>query len=822
MSNGLRIALRQFRRTPLTALLAACTLALGITITVAIGSVVRSVLQGSLPYPDPDRLVLVWQGTRTEADARGPLSPPDLLDLAGAASAFTAAGVNSFGTSYVPEAGDPEQIQLGVVMGDVFTVLRVPALHGRVLEPADDRPMNTRDPELIAPVVLDHGFWTRRFGADPDVIGETMRVGGSRMRIVGVLPPWFRLHMPAGAGMSTDLAGWTPLGIDAATAPRDGAYLKVIARLSENASLEQAQADADRIAAGLRDRFTPHAEADLRLRVVALHDDVVAHIRPVLLVLGVTGVLVLLVACSNVAGLLVIRFLDRRDEIAIRLALGAGRARTVRQLLLESGLIALLGSGIGVALALPTARALLRLEPGIVPRTGDSLEVDATILGSALAIAALTALLCGLGPALLTAREAPGGLLRAQRSGASPGIRHLRAAMVVVQAAAAFAMLHGSLSLTRTLLRLNNQEHGFRAEPVMTFALSLPFARYRGPDAWVPFFDDLTTRLAATPGVASAAASSDLPMRGDLSLEPIADLAATDPGAADRQRALHRIVTPGYFETVGIAVLQGRAFNASDRRGAPDVAIVDETLARQLTSLAPGPVVGRAIEVTVHGFEGGYSIGRRTVEIAGVVGTVPHEHPDAPPPGTVYLPHAQYPLWTMYVVVRGSGGLTDAATLGGVVGSIDAELPIQMLRPLRAILAEVLAPTRFVLALIGTFAVVAIGMTAAALFGLVAESVRQRRREFGIRLALGESPRSLVSRVLRGGMILAAAGVLPGALFAPGLGRLLHRALDTSGPVDARALAAGVLLLAAVALTASGLPATRAARADPMEALRGD
>jgi putative ABC transport system permease protein len=819
MRNDLVVILRGLARTPLTALLAMAALCVGVAVTISIYTVVRGVLLRGLPYPEGDRLVLVWRGSARDTLDRGALSPPDFQDVAARAASFSSVGaVNSFSTTYVPEAGDAEQVVLGVVAGDFFATLRARPLLGRVLDSGDDRPLNTRDPNTVSTIVLEHAFWTRAFGADPGVLGRTIEMGGSRMRIVGVMPPSFHLHMPAGAGMSTDLVGWTPLGINYATAPRDGAYLKVIARLAPGFTPDQAQAELAGIAGDLRRSIREHQEAGMVLRVARLEDEVRAHIRPILLLLAAAGLLLLLVACGNAAALLLVRFTARGQELAVRRALGAGEGRLLRPLLTESALLALGGAAAGLLLAGPAIRMLLALEPGIVPRTA-SLEIDGALVAAALGLALLLALLCGLGPALLATRGELHGVLRTQRASMTRGAQRLRRSTVLLQAAVCFVLLYSSASLLGTLLRLQRADLGVANGDVLTARVSLPFARYRGPDYWIPFYQEFTSRLAAQPGVRAVALSSDLPTRGDLTLEPYAPVEFAETTNWGQHTSLYRIVGPGYFNSMGIALHAGREFIAADRDGAPDVIIIDETLARALTDLAPGPVIGRRLRVTVHEFAAGYRVAQRTAEIVGVVGTVAHEHPDARPPGTIYMSHAQYPLWSMYVAVRGAAGAPGPALIRSVLDDMDRNLPLSDVSSLRGVVDRILAPTRFVLALIGTLSIAVIVLTVAGLFGIVADSVRQRRRELALRMAIGASPASVARLVLRGGLVLSVLGMVPGALLAPGASRMLERGISSGGFAPAAFVAAASALLA-VAAVACFLPAWRAGRVDPMATLR--
>jgi putative ABC transport system permease protein len=820
MRHDVKVVLRGLARAPLTAALAVCALAAATSVTASIFAVTRGVLLRELPYPDGDRLVLVWRGTSHDPQVRGALSPPDYLDVRAQAASFDeVAAINSFSTTYLPEDGPAEQVELGVVAGDFFRVLRADPLVGRLLMPSDDRPLDTRAPGAVGVVVLQHDFWVRAFGGDRAVVGRTIDMGGSRLRVVGVAREQFRLHMPAGAGMSTALVGWTPLGIEYGTAPRDGAYLKVVARLATGATADRAQAELDGIAGRLRSRFPEHGEAGMRLRLAPLHAEVTAHVRPILIVLSTAGLLLLLVASINAATLLLVRFSARRHDVAIRRALGAGTVRLLRPLVLESAFVAIGGTLIGLALAGPAVRLLLRIEPDIVPRTAP-LQVDATVAIAALGLSLLLTLGCGLGPAWWSLRGAARlGLGTRADDGAAD--RRVPRSIIVLQAAAAFVLLYGSASLTRTLVRLQRADFGFTQE-VTTARVTLPFARYPTPDGWVRFFDELTRQLASMPGVTTAGFASDLPLDGDLTLEPYvpAHLAGTvEWGTVS---ALHRIVSAGYFEVIQAPVIAGRTFDDGDRAGAPLALVIDETLARRIADNARDALDHRLV-VTMHEFSGGYRVTQRSGDVVGVVATLPHEHPGAAPPGTIYMPHAQYPLWSMVLAARGAGA--DAPAVGvlrSALRDVDGQLPLSAPRRLTDVVDRTLAPTRFVLSLIGILAAAVVALTAAGLYGVMADAVRQRRHELGIRLAVGATPAGLARRTIREGVLLIAVGMVPGAALLPLATRLLARGVPGVGGLAAFPLAVAAAGLLGIAAAACLIPAWRAGRVDPLRTLRAE
>ena len=503
-------------------------------------------------------------------------------------------------------------------------------------------------------VVLDHDFWQRRLGSDPGVIGRSLVFGGTDHMVIGIMPEGFRLLMPSGSGMTTELAGWTPLALAYASQPRDGFYMKVLARLSAGMSVERVGAELEGIAAALRSEHAVHDEAGYRLRLAPLHDEVVAHVRPFLVILGLVGGIVLLVTCANVSALLLVRFMGRNGETAVRRALGAERPRLIASFLTESATVTGAGAALGLLLAGPVVRALIALQPDVVPRT-DQIAVDGGLALAALGLAALITVVCGLGPAIMATHALPTGPLRSRAPDDGRVTRRLHGGLVVVQVAASFLLLYGAGSLLSDLTRAHRADPGYEPEAVLTFTVSLPFGQYRGPCTWVPFFDALTEGLAARPEVVRAGAASGLPTAIADTPEPWAPESAVDTESWGARRALHMVVTEGYFETLGIDVRAGRTFTSADGPDDGLAVVVDEALAGRLAAEG-GDVLGRRIEVTRHEFQDGYRVVRVTAEMVGVVATVPHGDPRAEPPGTIYIAQSQYPLWALAVAVRGAGG----------------------------------------------------------------------------------------------------------------------------------------------------------------------
>lgn len=542
--------------------------------------------------------------------------------------------------------------------------------------------------------------------------------------------------------------------------------------------------------------------------------------RPFLVILGLVGGVVLLVTCANVSALLLVRFMGRSGETVVRRALGAERPRLIGAFLAESGTVAMAGTAVGLLLAGPVVRGLLALQPGVVPRT-DQVAVDGGLIVASLGLAALITLVCGLGPAFLGTLDRPASFLRTRNHGDGRATRHLHRGLVVVQVAASFLLLYGTGTLLSDLARLGRADPGYDEDGVLTFRISLPFGQYRGSPSWAPFFDQLVEGLAARPGVARASVTTGLPTAVGDDPEPWAPASASVAGGETwgARRALHLVVSAGHFESLGIPVRAGRALRASDGPDDVVVAVIDEVLAAEL-GRDGGEVIGRQIEVTRHQFEGGYRIERVPAQVVGVVGTVPHAHPQAAPPGTIYMAVPQYPLWAFHVVVRGAGGvMPPASVVREALADIDPTLPAVGIRPLSAVSAETLAPTRFVFALLGALALLVVALTVAGLYGVISETVRRRQRDLGVRLALGATSSMVTLRVILGGLVLAGIGIAPGLLLAPSLGTWLRAAIGFGSTLDGLALAAAALLVVAVATAASYLPARRAGRIDPARVL---
>ncbi len=804
LGQDARLAGRALRREPAFALVAVVTLALGIGATTAIFSVVEAVLLRPLPFPEGDRIVLVGEvGPKAAPGERaGTVSFPNFDDWRRGARSLEAMALFNEWSPSLTGAGEPARLRGALVTAGVFDALRVAPALGRPILPADNVPG-------AAPVaVLSDAFWRRRFGADPSVVGRALTTNGVPRTVVGVLPAGLR---PPGA---LDAELWGNNYFDS-TDTRGARYLSAIARLAPGATLEGARAELRAIAARLSAAY-PENDAGWSAAVTPLREAVAGDARrPLLLLLGASG-LVLLVACANLSNLLIARGLARGREFALRAALGAGRWRVLRQVLVESTALALCGAAAGLALAALGVRAALRLAPEAV--RAQPVSVDPAVLGFALAVTVVTGVLAGLAPAWRAARADPQAALKGGGRGTTDGAGlRARDALAVTQLALALALLAGAGLLVKSLVRLQRVDPGVRAEGVLALSLNLPTAKYPR-DALPRTVERLVAAASAVPGVRSAAVTSILPFAAGwdrVGVDVYGRPRGHENGGAVMLEADRYIVTPAYFRTLGIPLRAGRLLAAADDGGgrSPLVVLVDEVFARRL---APN---GSPIGLRVSTGDGEW----RTV--VGVVGHVRHYGLEVPSGGQIYLPQAQVPWRWLGLVVRADPRVAPASLAPGLraaVRALDPDQPVFGVTTLDAMLAELGAPRRFVLVLLGAFAGVALLLAGVGLYGVVAYGVARRARELGVRVTLGATPAAIRRAVVGRGVRLALAGAALGTLGALAGGRLLVGALFGVRPADPGVLAGVAALLVAAAALASWVPARRATRVDPAVVLRGE
>jgi putative ABC transport system permease protein len=799
LANALRdgrYAIRQLRKTPGFTLVAVLTLALGIGATTAIFTVVNSVLLQPLPFPAAEELVRVHEVVPEYG--RFSVAPATFLDWRKQNSVFERIAAYTTTSGTLLDADGPERIQGAAVSWDLFGLLRVTPAAGSGFTASQDQP------KADSVIVISHGFWQRRFGGDPTVVGRSINFNGTPATIVGIMPPGF--YFP-----SRVPEFWQPIALDPANAPRGAHFLGVIARKKPGVTLEQANAGMRTIADRLAKQY-PDQSANESAEVVPLLEQIVGSIRPALLTLLAAVGVVVLIACANVANLLLVRASVREKEVAIRAALGAGRRRLAFQMLVESVLLGLAGGVLGVLLAYLAIPVVQALGANSIPRVAD-IALDGRVLGFTFAASVLTGLLFGLAPAWHASRAGLGAVLKeGGRSSTTSGGRWVRSGLLVVEVALSIVLLVGATLFLRSFAKLTDVNPGFTPANVLAFQVSLPQTTYPGDGFRIAFFDTLLERLRMLPDVRGASIVQTLPMRGSYSLS--FNIKGRPPATpADEPSATYRAISAGYFETLGIPLLRGRLLTPRDTEKPPMVAVVDDAFAKRY--FPNEDPIGHGIDIG-NGSDGFY-------EIVGVVGSVNYSGLDASPPPTMYVPFKQDLFGTMWVLVRSNG---EPSLLAGAVRQtvreIDRRLPAYSITPLATVLTESVASRRFSMVLLGVFALLAIVLAAVGLYGVVAYTVSQRTREIGLRMAIGARPGDVVRMVVGGGMKLAVIGVVIGLAAAVGLARLVEKLLFGVTPSDPASYGATALILLAVAALASYVPARRAMRVDPLTALQAE
>jgi putative ABC transport system permease protein len=809
--QDLRYGIRMLLRSPGFTAVAVLTLALGIGATSAIFSVIDAVLLRPLPYNEPDRLVMVWgklAGIGLPRDQNA-VSVPEFIDFQTMNQVFERMAAST-GTSFnLTVEGSPERVQGASVSASLFPLLRVQPVLGRTFRAEEDQP--GRDNVVL----LSHGLWQRRFGSDPSLVGKTLTLNGRVCSVIGILPPNF--EFPAEAEI------WRPIAFDAADLSenrRADHFLTVVARLKPGVRLAQAQANMDVIARRLQEKnpaqYPPRSGWGVRL--TPLLEEMVEDTRPALLMLLGAVALLLVIACANVANLLLARASARQREIAIRAALGAGRGRLIRQLLTESCLLGLLGGALGLLLALWGGDLLVKLGPENLPRLKDA-AIDGRTLGFTLLISLGANFLFGLAPAW----QACGGQRSAQlKEGsrgatASPRGARLRGMVVVSQISLSLVLLVGAGLLIKSFVRVLQVDPGFNPNHVLSMRINLPSVRYPEPRQAQAWFRQLLQRVETLPGVEYASLVSHLPLgsvgwSGTFTVEGL----VTDPtkGGPEADR---RPSSTAYFRAMGIPLLRGRFFDSRDEaEDAPKVAIVDETLAE--TFWRGQDPIGKRLKL------GGVHSSRPWMSVVGVVRHVKHQGLDAQSRFQMYWPYPQQlPQRTMSLVIRTRSGmdprsLTRAAQ--NEVLALDKEQPVFAIRTMEEVVSRSVAQRRLSMLLLVIFAAVAVTLATVGIYGVMSYSMAQRTHEIGIRMALGARAPDVLALVAKQALTLVALGVAVGLAGALLFTRSLASLLFQVQPGDPAILLAASLLLAAVALGAGYIPAHRAVKVDPMTALR--
>jgi len=815
----LAVAWRQTLRDPGFSIIAVLTIAIAIGATTAIFSVVDGIMLRPLPYDDPEELVMIWADyTRRDVvlpdKRREWLSWPNFADFRDQVAAVeSAAAFSGWNPTLTGTDAGAQQLQGGVFSYGMFAeVLGVEPTMGRGFLPEDDVPDG---PDVV---LLSDGFWRNAFGGDPEILNRTIRLNDQPFTVIGVMPADFR--PPAFLG--NDI--WGLLQFDMSNGGgRGSAFLRAVGRLADGASLEVARAQATDLGARLEEEF-PQANADTGFNVYPLHFDLVRQASASLwMLLGAVG-LVLLIACVNVANLLLAKGTTRGSELAVRVAMGAGRGRMLAQLMTESMLLAAAGGILGVALSFAGTDALVRLAPPGTPLL-DQVAVDGRILGFAALATMITGVLFGILPALRAARTEPALVLREDARAGGRSSMALRNALVVSQVALALMVLVGAALLVRSFQNLRSVDLGFEPDGVLSMQIGLPGVRYDDAASRRGFFGRLEEEIAALPGVETVGSVSALPMSGADSDTGFVIEGAPPAPTGQQPTVWYRRVTPGYFETLGLEMVAGRAFTASDDSEATPVILINETLARDYFD---GDALGKRINVN----------GRDEPvwrEIVGVVADIKNFGVRAESRNALYLPYAQIPSGFMFTVVKAAvepGSLINP--IRAVANELDPAVALAQVQTMDETVAATLAADRFTTSLLSGFAAVALLLAVVGLYGVVSYSVSMRSREMGVRIALGAPADNIGKLVLRWSLGLTAVGIVLGCLGALGVTRLLEASSEAAAAAPADQLLSGVgasdpmtftliaTVMAAAALLASMVPAIRATRVDPIKVLKAD
>ncbi|MBC7894081.1 MAG: ABC transporter permease [Cytophagaceae bacterium] len=807
LGQDLRYALRALRRSPGFNFVAGLTLALGIGASAAIFSVVNAVLLRPLPYHEPDRLVRLFTAFNGQGTERYAMSQPEFMDYRALTQVFEGAAAIRGSSLTLTGKGEPERLRGLAATRDLLPVLGIAPLRGRNFESDEGR--TGTEPVVI----LSHDLWTRRFAGDPALVGRSIVLNGISRRVVGILPE-LQVFNRAEAIVPMYINPDSMTG-------RSSNYLDGVARLRPGVSVADAQRALDVLTRRTSVEFARNYPPAMGYgaSVVAVRDEMVGDARPALLVLLGAVTLVLLMACANVANLLLARGSARQREIAVRIALGAGRRRVLQQLLTETSVLALASGIIGTLVAWWGVKALIAVNPTAIPRA-DDVRIDATVALTTLLVTVIAGLLLGLAPALSLVRAGLPANLKEGGRGGSAGREHHRLGRLLVagEMALAVVVVIGAALLIKSYQTLWSTDPGFRPERVLVVDLSVPESRYDIP-ATTTFYQRLVERAAGLPGVAVAAAASDLPpVAGGNNWDIQIDGRTTPPGEADPSPNI-RMVTGDYFRALSIHAVKGRALEPGDTQGAPTVAVINETFARTFWP-ATNPV-GQRVRFTKN---------LPWMTIVGVVRDVRSNGLAQSPPAELFVPHEQLPTSVkgteraMYLTIRthATDPMTLAAPARRLVRELDPLLAITSIRSMPELMDRSVAQPRFTMLLLGIFGAVALVLAAIGIYGLLSFAVKRRTREIGIRMALGGAPRDVLWMVIGQGMRLSLLGLLVGVAGALAATRLMRGLLYGVHPTDPATFVSIVALLGGVALIASWVPARRAVATDPRAALTAE
>ncbi|HYY56002.1 MAG TPA: ABC transporter permease [Pyrinomonadaceae bacterium] len=806
--QDLRYGARMLLRKPGFTVVAVITLALGIGANTAIFTVVNAVLLRSLPYAQPEQLVRIGGTNLQRNKTLGTLSPQDFYDWRDRNTVFESIAAYDSWSPSLTGTGEPERLAAGRVSSSFFNVLKAEPALGRAFLPSEEQ----RGNHLVA--ILSYGLWQRRFGADAGLVGRTIMLNGAAYTVIGVMPKGFESPQFSGIGFEQPEL-WAPFAPDLSQWSRSGrAVDAAIARLKPGVTTEQAQAEMHLIARQLQQQY-PEDNAGEDVTIASLHGQLVGKIRSALMVFLVAVGFVLLIACANVANLLLARAAVRQREMAIRTALGAGRYRIVRQLLTESVLLSVVGGVLGLLLALWATDYLVALGSDSIPRLG-AITLDMRVLGFTTALTLLTGVAFGLAPALQSSNPDLNETLKesGRTSTGGTGRQRLRSLLVVSEIALSLLLLIGAGLLLKSFLRLQRVDPGFDPHGVLTMSVFLPGTKYPEESQHVAFFDQVQERAASLPGVEAVGMVSNLPVSGNFDTVSFYIEGRPAPAPENVPDLERYTINSDYFRAMGIGLLSGRPFGPEDRAGALPVAIVSETAARRFW---PGesPLGKRIRTNNVESPENPW----RT--IVGVVGDVRHYGLDIAPEPQFYLPHRQNPTQFMTLVVRSANNPeSQIAPVREQIWAIDKDQPVFGVKTMESFVAESIAPRRFTMLLLSLFAGVALLLAIIGLYGVMSYAVTQRTHEIGVRMALGAQGGDVLKMIVGHAMTLVVVGVVAGLLAAFALTRVIASFLYGVSATDPWTFVGVPLLLCAVAAAASYIPARRATKVDPMVALR--
>jgi putative ABC transport system permease protein len=801
MTRDLIYAVRGLRKKPLFTAAAVLTLALGIGANSAIFTVVNAVLLRPLPYPAPDRLMMLWTYNPRQGYDKDVSAYPNFDDWRRQSASFEAMSAYFDANFTLTQAGDPAQIEGAIVTPGFFETLGVAPALGRTFGAG----------EAARVAILSHGLWQTRFGGDPAMVGRTVMLNSVSYEVLGVMPASFA-HPEAAAV-------WTPLAPSERLAPlmqsRTAYWLQVVGRLKPGIDRRAAQSEMDMLAAALERQY-PDANAGIGVRLVPMREEIVGDVRQPLLLLFGTALLVLLIACANVANLLLARAASRQRELAIRTALGAGRRRLIAQLLTESLVLATVGGAAGLLLAAWGIQALPSLAPSDLPRlTGVRLDTSVILYTSLASL--VTGLAFGAAPALQSAAATAGEFLKERGRAESQGVRgrRLRAAFAIAEVAVALVLVIGAGLLIRSFVAMNKVALGFDPRGVLAVRVELPRARYSQDGQITAFFNDLSSRLRALPGVQAIGLGSSIVRAPQSSTISVQGRPAPPPNVRNVS-VPYDSVTPEFFTTLRIPLRRGRLFTSGDGPATQRVVMVNESLARRF--FPDDDALGKRIT-----YDDPTDAQARWLTIVGIVADTRRGGVDREPRAEVYYPVTQLPDRRMYVLVRTSGDpLALVRPAQAQVWAIDSNQPTASVRSVEAILADAQANRRFTTLLLGLFSIVALALAAIGIYGVIAYSTEQRVQEIGIRMALGASRTNVLTSVLKEAVMIGVGGLALGMAAALALTRFLSGLLFGVGARDPMTFVALPLGLLLVAVLAALIPATRAVRVNPVVALRGD